>query len=317
MVYFATELEDELANKIGIKLHGTPGISQRFGTKTGIRILAQEEGLSMPEGFVCSDKKSVADGVHNLFEKYSQIIIKHDLSSAGRWMKKISKEDDIDLEKILNEICGGEFIEGRDLVVVEAWVENKASLCAHIEILEGRKPIISAAWQQIIDEDGVTYIGAGPLFLSEVAMNAFQIEVMKLANALKKHGAVGSFAPDFIITSDNQSQYKVDTPLLIELNARVPFTAFPLEIIKNVKGEIGTGFLSLSMHLPRKIDFKELKDILVANDLLITQRNTGKAGVVPFNIGQLAWQKINFAFMADDWEKVLEIKEKISEIFKK
>src|SRR5439155_1377290 len=101
------------------------------------------------------------------------------------------------LREILDELVDGKFVDGKYTIVVEGWLSGQVSLCAHIEILENNDPIVCAGWQQLIDHDGISYIGGGPLILSERAMNSFKNEVNKIARALKNKGATGTYAPDF------------------------------------------------------------------------------------------------------------------------
>lgn len=315
MVYFPTQLEEKVAQMLGIALHGTPKHSLLYGTKVGIRTLAKQEHLSMPEGKVCATADQVQKVAEHLFESYESIIIKHSLSSAGRWMKRIKRSEHVIYEKLLDELSGGKFNDGMDEFVVEAWVKSSISLCAHIEILDGQPPQIVAAWQQVFDTDGISYLGAGPLMLSSDILIRLLEEINKLAQALQKNGARGSFAPDYIITSTDEKQYDPNTPLLIELNARVPFTAFPLEIIKQVKGIIGQGFYSTALSLPRRVSFSEVKTKLQNYNLLITNRHSTASGVIPFNIAQLNWKKLYFVAMGNDWEHVQDIVRQTTEIF--
>jgi hypothetical protein len=315
MVYFPTSFEEKIARRLGIKLHGSRSISKKFGTKTGIRQLAEQTHIPMPEGCICLTKEDVVNAINLLFKKYDVLIIKHALSSAGRWMKRINKGDKIKITTLLNKLSGGKFIEGKDTFVVEAWVNSKASLCAHIEISENKDPVVAAAWEQIIDSDGVTYMGAGPLKLSPKAMKSFMKQVTDLAYALKQNGAIGSYGPDFIITNETQSYYPPDTSLLIELNARTPVTPFALEIVKQVRGKVGSGFLTQNIKLSQKLTFKKVKEILKRENLLITSPDVHAVGVVPYNIGLLNWQRLYYVVMADTWDQTVEIAARVRKIF--
>lgn len=307
MVYFPTELEERLANILGIKLHGNVTVSSVYGTKTGIRTLASKYCIPMPEGFVCEDRISLKRAIDFLFEKYDSVIVKHTLSSAGRWMRKINKNTKIDIDDLLNELSGGMYKESEDKFVVEAWVKSKSSLCAHIEIVEGGVPVVAASWSQVIDSDGVTYVGAAPLNLSKKAMKLLTETANRLAFALKESGAVGSYGPDFLVTDD-------DEILLLELNARVPVTAFSLEIIKNIKGTIGTGFMTRNIKLSKNITFSELKKTLSKNKLLIQKRGQ-KNGIVPYNPNLLRWKSFYFVAMAESWQETDELARKVQQLF--
>lgn len=286
MVYFPTEVEEQLAGKLQLKLHGSPKISADYGTKSGIRKLALENNIQMPPGYVCTTNEEVENALTKLFQIFNKAIIKHDLSSAGRWMKVVEKDDNIYVEKILSQVKKDS--DSDDRYVVEGWINSKASLCAHIEIVKGEKPQILAAWQQFLDKDNITYMGAGPLMLNDDVLVKFKKTVQDLADALWEKGAVGSFGPDFLI-ADKGAAVPEDEVLLLELNARVPFTAFPVEIVKMVKGNVGTGFFSSNIELETRPAFKEVASLLDENKLLISKRDPGAEGIVPFVPKLLDW----------------------------
>ena len=288
MVFHPTRLEEKLANILGIPLHGSPTISDLYGTKSGIRKLAKEFDLVMPPGFVCSTHAQVKKAISILKHSFDEIVIKHDLSLSGYFSKKIKANNDSKyLKACIDNIAGGKLNEGKDVVVVEGWLKSKASLCAHIEILEKRDPIICAAWQQVIDNDGKSYMGASPLMISSEALKSFIDQVNKLARVLKEKGAVGSYGPDFLVTSDLEKNIKPDTCVLVELNARVPYTALPLETIKQIKGKIGHGFSIQHVRITKPASFLDIKDILEREHLLVTKRGGSIKGVVPYNVGLL------------------------------
>jgi hypothetical protein len=235
MVFFPTEKEAELATKLGLPMHGNHIISNTFGVKSGIRTLAQKAKIPMPPGYICKTEKEVGDAIQSLRQNFSSVVLKHDDSFSGYYSKRLEDEALDHYHSALKEICNGEFREGKDIVVVEGWITSKASLCMHIEILEGQEPILCAGWQQVIAEDGISYMGAGPLFISDKALESFIRYSKALAFELKKEGAVGSFGPDFLVTADDETRIEPDSAVLIELNARVPYTAVPLEIIKEVR----------------------------------------------------------------------------------
>lgn len=307
MIFLPTSSEQKLANKLGISLHGSPKIDELYGTKSGIRKLAQEFSIKMPPGFICLTISEVRKAIKNLSSFFETIVIKHDKSLSGYFTKKLEVTKITDLVIDLNEIAGGRFTEGEDIVVVEGWVDSTASLCAHIEIVEGQKPIVCAGWQQIIANDGISYRGAGPLMLSSKAMESFNMQVNRITSALYKKGAVGSFGPDFLIVDEDC--------LLMELNARVPFTAYPLEIVKQIRGTIGSGFLTQHVQLSRVWTFSEVKEALQKEGLFISKKDKNAKGVVPYNIGLLPWKMFDVAVMADSWEEVLEIMYKVETLY--
>jgi hypothetical protein len=315
MAFLITSLEKKLANKLSIPLHGVPEISQLYGLKSGIRRLAEKEKIPMAPGYICSKISEVEEAISILSRSFETIVIKHDLSLSGYFSKKLESKKVLDVKLHLDEISGGNFVEGRDVVVVEGWVKSKSSLCVHIEILKGEEPIICSAWQQIIHSDGISYMGAGPLILSSKAMHSLNVQVNKLANALKAKGAVGSFGPDFFVIDKGEKSLEPDTCALIELNARVPYTAFGLEIIKQVKGKIGHGFLVRHIKLSKKLAFSSIHRLLRKENLLIMEKNNKAKGVVPYNIGLLPWKLFDIVVMADSWDETLQIAKRVERLF--
>lgn len=298
-----TRLEQDLAKKLGIPLHGRPEIGELYGTKSGIRELAKKYEIPMAPGFICKSVRDVEKAIKILRDHFTDAVIKYDHSLAGYFSKRVHLSDSIRVKELLDNIANGVFRDGEDTVVVEGWLNNKATPCAYIEILEDQDPIICAAWQQIVDEDGVTRIGAGPLSLSDQAMKSFLSTVNKLAWALKEKQAIGSYGPDFLITNDDETQFAPDTAVLLELNARIPATAIPLEIIRQTRGKIGIGFLVQHLKLESNFSFRDIAKKLTKEGILITKRGQGAKGVVPFNVGLLPWNVIDLVAMADTWNE--------------
>lgn len=315
IVFLPTFLEEKLSKKLGIPIHGSSKVNDMYGTKSGIRKLAQEANILMSPGYICKTYKEFSEAIHELGKKFEFVVAKHDLSLSGYFTKKIATKAPTNLDRTLDKIAGRKFTKGKDIVVVEGWIKSKVSLCAHIEIQKYKNPIICAAWQQIIDKDGISYMGAGPLMLSKKALDSFIGQVWKLAFALKEKGVTGSFGPDFLITGDNETNLEHDTSVLLELNARAPYTAYPLQLIKNIKGNIGNGFYTKHIKLKHRLSFGEIRKILETNNLLITRKSKKASGVIPHNIGLLPWKLFDIIAIGNSWEETVNIMEKIDLIF--
>lgn len=315
MVFLPTDLEQQLAETLKIPLHGSPEMHKLYGTKSGIRTLCKQADIPMAPGFICSTLAEIEEATAILSRSFENIVIKHDSSISGYFSKRLKTKNISNVKIHLDEISGGKFIEGKDITVVEGWLKSKVSLCAHVEILQGQEPIICGGWQQIIDKDGISYMGAGPLMLSKKAMESFILQANKIASVLQEKGAVGSYAPDFLFVEGNEKSFEKDTCVLIELNARVPYTAFPLEIIKQVKGTIGNGFLAKHIRLKKLVNFSDIQEVLLKEKLLITGKDKKAKGVIPYNVGLLPWKLFDVVVMADSWQETLQITEKVVGIF--
>lgn len=314
MVFFPTRHESMLADRLGITLHGSVMVSETYGTKTGIRRLANRAHIPMAPGFICTTANDIMNAVSKLKAKFSEVIIKREDSFSGYYMRRVKVSDCNTkfIRKLLSEITPG---NRRFEYVVEGWVKAKKSLCAHIEILPDRPPIICAAWEQLIDNDGISYMGSGPLRLNDESMRQFCAITQRLAVALKNQGATGSYGPDFLVIDKGDTHFKKDSIVLTELNARVPFTAFPLEIITQVKGRIGTGFISMHIKTKRKLTFRTVKSILRRNNLLIEHKGRHVSGVIPFNVGLLPWNLFDVVVIAKNFSAASKIAYKLRELF--
>ena len=158
-------------------------------------------------------------------------------------------------------------------------------------------------------------MGGGPLRISDKALKSFKSVLERLTLGLREIGAVGPHGPDFLITSDDEANFEPDTCLLIELNARVPYTAVPLEIVKQVRGNVGHGFFSRHVKLSNKIDVSDVFAILKSKNLLITEKSENAKGVVPYNVGLLPWNIFDIAIMASSWDETQYIANQIDDIF--
>lgn len=315
MVFLPTRLEHALAKRLRIPLHGSSRISDLYGTKSGIRLLAKEAGIAMSPGFTCATYREIKEAINKLGKDFDYVVLKHDLSISGYFSKKLRTNSKANLKNILDDLVGGKFINGKDNIVVEGWLKAKTSLCAHIEILENRGPILCSAWQQLIDSDGISYMGGGPIILSAKAMSSFINSVNKIAKILKEKGAIGTYAPDFLVTADDETRVEPDSCILIELNARVPYTAFGIEIVRKVKGKIGNGFYVSHVNLKKKSSFGEIVEALESSKLLIKKTDSSAKGVVPYNVGLLPWKLFDIVVMADTWEETLHLARKTMNIF--
>jgi hypothetical protein len=315
MPFLVTSLEEKVAYALDIPLFGSVQFSQTYGTKSGIRRLAEKQGLLMPPGFVCWTLQEIQEAILALGKIYNCVILKHDSSASGYGSRKLSLYELKRLPEILNSLVYGTFTDRKECIVVEGWIKSSASLCAQIEIQPGKVPVVCAAWQQHMATDEVTYMGAGPLQLSKKALSSFLSQVELLAMTLASMGVVGSFGPDFLISSEFQNSIEPDTCMLVELNARVPVTAFPLELIKHIKGSIGEGFSTLHLSTSKQYTFRQIHSILQKEKLLISEMNSDARGVIPFNVGLLPWKAFNIVAMASTWEEASYIVNKVKALF--
>lgn len=308
MPFGITNLEQSLAKKFRVPIYGSKQIAATYGTKSGIRRLAQAANIPVSPGYICTTLKEIEQAIHSLRKEFRFVALKHDTSVSGFLSKRLSTRPNVNVTKIIEKLFRRPFLEKEDVVVIEGWIDNASSIGAHIEIAPGKKPVVCAAWQQHIDADGVSYIGAGPMQISLQALAGLKNCLTRLAQILADYGAVGSFGPDFLITADHQ-------PILLELNARVPYTAFPLEIIRHIKGTIGEGFSSAPIFVKKSTTAVEVLTRLSQKKLLVTKKDRQAKGVVPFHMAMLPWGMFNIAAMGDTWKDTQAMVQQVRRLF--
>lgn len=307
MVWDSTENEQKVADMLGIPLWGSPKINRYFGHKSGSRLLAEECGLNIPQGKSCHTKKEVLDFLNILkYKGIKKVVIKYDESYGGighlvieDLNKNSNKKVKIFLNAIKQNLGGG--------WTVEQWVPSKKTIGSHIEINMDKEMYLSFLWQQIIDNDSVSYNGAIPLEIDKNHYGQLITYMKIIANFIIKQGGQGSFGPDFMIGKDNKIYFN-------ELNARIPSTAFPLQITKQIVGHIPKGFLATSVKIKKGTKFKDLKLKLEKNNLLYP--NKDNHGVIPYHVGQLEWGNFYFVITSDSQKKSQQHYKKIIYLFK-
>lgn len=314
LAFRITDQEQAIAKRLHIPFHGGKK-NERYGTKDGIRTLAIQGKIPMPPGYVCTTIKEIKSALKQLSESYDEFVIKHSASVSGYLSKKLTRADIGNLDTVVNKLLNRKYIPKEDIFVVEAWLPKTISVGVHIEIFPDQQSRFCAAWQQIIDTDGVSYIGAGPLHLSSPALQSLQMHVQRLMELLQAKKAYGSFGPDFLITTETDIHIPADTAVLIELNARTPYTAFPLEIIKNVKKNIHSGFMSIQIDMNKSVKFADIYTVLKKHKLLVQEQDEHAIGVVPYNVGMLPWKSFNAVAMGNTFEQTLGVVKKTQTIF--
>jgi hypothetical protein len=308
IVWDSTKNEQKVADTLGIPLWGSPRINQYFGHKSGARILAERCGLRIPYGKSCHTKKEVLDFLNTLKHKeIKKVVIKYDESYGGIGhlvIENLNKNSNKKVKVFLNAFeqnLGGGW-------TIEQWVQSKKTIGSHIEINTSKEVYLSYLWQQIIDKDHVSYNGAIPLNVEKKHFDLLTKYMQIIGNFISSEGGQGSFGPDFMIGKDNKIYFN-------ELNARIPSTAFPLQITMQIVGHIPKGFLATSIKIENRTKFKDLKLRLEQNNLLYP--NKYNYGVILYHVGQLEWGNFYFVIISDSQKKSQQYYKKIIYLFEK
>jgi hypothetical protein len=248
-----TELERDLALRLGIPMYGADPKYLTFGTKTGGRRLFAEEGVLHPLGK--EDMRTADDCIDAIRDlrarrpQMNRVIVKLNDAVSGEGNAEVDLVDipgcgTPDQLKVLedrfNEMCFelpemtmerflGE-LEERGGVVEERVVGEEVrspSVQARITPL-GTVEILSTHDQLLGGASGQSFLGARFPADAEYAV-AIALEAEKVAQRLCREGVLGRFAVDFVVVRNSTGKWD---PYAIEINLRKGGTTAPFLILE-------------------------------------------------------------------------------------
>jgi PGM1 C-terminal domain len=244
--YNTTELERDLAVALGIPMYGADPKHFHFGTKTGCRLLFQEEGVPHPIGR--ENLTSLADAVAAIAAMraerpgLAQVLVKLNEGVSGEGNARV------DLRDLPAPASAGEAeaIEGRvramrfeSATTVDRYLAKLGDAGGVVEELitgeEFRSPsvqlrvtplgkveLLSTHDQLLGGPSGQTYIGCRFPADTDYAPQ-ITAEAAKIGARLAAEGVIGRFALDFVTVKRNGGW----DPYAIELNLRKGGTTHP------------------------------------------------------------------------------------------
>ena len=248
-----TELERDLALRLGIPMYGADPKYLTYGTKTGGRRLFAEEGVMHPLGR--EDMRSSRDCIQAMREilaerpKMTRVIVKLNDAVSGEGNAEVdlsglpaegTAEREAVLAERFEEICFelpemtmARFLrelEERGGVVEQRVVGEEVrspSVQARITPL-GAVEILSTHDQLLGGPSGQSFLGAqfpaDPVYAVAIAR-----EAEKVAQRLCKEGVLGRFAVDFVVVRNSSGKWD---SYAIEINLRKGGTTAPFLILE-------------------------------------------------------------------------------------
>lgn len=261
--FTSSPLERTLAVRLGIPLYGMDPALLQLGTKSGSREVFREAGVSLPPGLEnISNSQEIPAALSELWSMVpdaKRLVIKHDegFSGEGNALFPLSGLEDVapnthaseterqrGIKKRLNELqlnmsfpTWHEFAVEFDRQgggVVELFVEGeeRRSPSGQLRITPiGELSCVSTHDQLIGGPDGQSYEGC--VFPAD---EAYRLDVkqdaMSVGEVLKKKGAIGRAAVDFVTVKRGQHWER----FAIEINLRMSGTTHPLMILRMLNG---------------------------------------------------------------------------------
>ena len=242
VAYNTTQLERDLALRLGIPIYGADPKFSELGRKSGGRALFAEVGVPLPEGR--EGIRSVDDLIDAVLELVAarpgveSLVVKHDsgisghgnaildvrgLNGAGRAsveqrLSELRPEDPaLTAERFLDRLAAGGIVEE----VIVGHELRSPSVQMRVTPL-GKVELLSTHDQLLGGPGGQSFVGS--VFpASDDYARAIGDEAMKVGSALATRGVIGRFAVDFLAASTDRG-WKV---YAIELNLRKGGTTHP------------------------------------------------------------------------------------------
>ena len=246
--YNTTELERDLALRLGIPMYGADPKFFPLGTKSGCRRLFAEEGVSHPLGYEnLTSISEVTDALRKMRNQRPAIakaIVKLNEGVAGEGnavvdLQELPPPGDSReraailrrLRKMRFELSGAKFDAYADKLsqrggIVEELIRGVEIRSPSVQMRVtplGELQLLSTHDQLLGGPSGQTYLGAR--FPADTAYAAMiSEEAARIGTRLAKEGVIGRFAIDFVVVRRKDGHWD---PYAIELNLRKGGTTHP------------------------------------------------------------------------------------------
>ncbi|WP_024831903.1 ATP-grasp domain-containing protein [Ruminiclostridium josui] len=314
--YGITHLEEEIAQKTGMKIMGAPShINAKINDKIFNREISEKLGLTVCQGKVCSSTDEIREEYERLTNNepfFSKVIIKEPKGASGKGLYIVDSKHK--LESSLRMIA--RFSKGRtdSKWLVEGWYDKKGDVNYQIYVSpEGQVTVFSIKEQLLRD---TVYIGSKmPPELEQKVLDSYVEYGQKIGRYLYEIGFTGVAGVDSIITEQD-----VCIPI-IEINGRFTlstYISFVNQILKDKK--ILSRYFRLTPEKP--VNYTDICGKLDKEGLLINSDT--KEGIFVYTSGTLPYKLhdsndccVGRAFaliVSDSWEKVSILNSKLENI---
>ncbi|NSW92017.1 MAG: ATP-grasp domain-containing protein [Firmicutes bacterium] len=222
--YAITRFEEEISLRSGCKLIGAAeGITAWVNNKTNARILAEELGLPVTEGYICHTVEEAKAAVDSLKNNpcVNRIVVKEAYGASGKGMFIVDSEKDYQLLMVI--LGKNKNKDKRTDLIVERWHDTLIDLNYQIYIHKSGRLCYIPPKRQI--NKGSVYIGSEfPLAdgLTDSQRNYYEECAIKIGRKLWEKGYYGFASIDSIITGAGEG---VIIPI-VEINGRFSLSTY-------------------------------------------------------------------------------------------
>ena len=235
-----TQLELDVADRLGLPLNGTPPSLWPLGFKSNGRRLMRSAGVPLPLGQEdvrsLADVVAAAEAIRRQHRGAAGVVVKLDNSGTGdgnRVVRFAESPTAADLRAAVESLEPWYLSDLAAGAVVEELVTGHRFTCpsVQVDIAPGpRVEVISTHEQLLGGPNGHEYLGcrfpADPGYSSQ--LSSYGEAVGKL---LADQGAMGRFGVDFAATRSSSSKWRVYG---LEINLRKSGTSHPLSLLHNL-----------------------------------------------------------------------------------
>ena len=231
-----TEDEVELAVRVGLPIYGCDPVLNRLGTKTGSRLVFEEEGVPHPIGLNVGGRRDLPGALRELRRRSPAArgaVLKLDrgVSGLGNALLDLSDPDadPLDGAELEDPQAGVEqYLEALDDQggIVEELIEGEAFRSPSVQLRmspAGQVDIMSTHDQVLGGPHGQTYFGCHFPADAEYA-DLIAREGLKVGRRLAREGVIGRASVDFAATK-NEDGWRA---YALEINLRCGGTTHPL-----------------------------------------------------------------------------------------
>lgn len=267
--YAVTELEEKIADICDLNLVCSNSmISKSMNNKVFSRNFAQELGMKIPDGVVCSSLKEVKKVSQIMLKNQKRILIKYPCGASGQGLYLIKDEKKLNVVMaILEKFYAYNNTSGW---IVEKWYDKKFDINYQIYVqANGNIEVFSIKEQKL---DDVVYIGSimPPRIHTELEQKYIEYGEL-IGRELYKRGFYGVLGVDSFITKEN------DIMPIIEINARFTLSTYVSFLTNKYPNKLMCSFYKKFMMIDN-LNFEYVMNRFKENNLLFNE--TTQKGVL-------------------------------------
>ncbi|MDP5274599.1 peptide ligase PGM1-related protein [Chengkuizengella axinellae] len=283
--YAVTALEEQIANKCGLKIMSAPShVSALINDKIFNRRMAENLGFDVCKGKVCHSIEEISEEYTRLVQEspfFDKVIIKEPFGASGKGLYIVDSEER--LKSLLVRLKRFSRNRVDCSWIVEGWYPKKVDINYQIYIAPNGSIETFSIKEQVLRD--TVYIGSRmPVQLSDQHIRLYKKFGDQIGKYLFELGYTGIASIDSIITETD-----VIIPI-IEINGRFTLSTY-ISFLQNILGEVQVFTPYSKMITDSPLGYRELCLALENEGILYDIHK--KEGVIVYTAGTLPSRSID------------------------